>query len=857
MARVAGYRTPAQFRNDKVPDSRLDLLQGDTSDLADLNFRAGGYPGFEHGKIKTPEPWGNLGHETPYTQRGFSPTLVVVTDPITGQNKLVSSKPTGGVSSHMVAAEQAAGMTQRESDAESFQQALKDLTFENLPTANAGLGNHQQSIMDALLSEAGQGTVKFDPATGGLVEAKILPFQPTAFQPNAPQSIAPQPDVSQRSTFQPSTYRPSITDPYGSTGSPYNPQIGSPADDPRRTPFSPPPPPPPPPVDTGFGLPPDNEFFRMLADMDSDTDRAQKGFDMGLIDQGVLDALLAQDTMNINLGVEDVAPGGISEGQEAMFQWGVGADGTPQIGLVGDGSVVDNTETGDEDGDEGDEGVVEGVVGEGDEGDEGVVKEVVEEGGEGPPITFTGQQVQAVTDAVAERTSIIDEMLQNGLVDIDTAKTLYDQAVSTIYSNFIGEQGRVIRQFESDLEAAGVVRAADRSAMIASLQKAGIDPGLVSAELAEIDALYGSNSATQRDYLDNISRIGAMSNIEQDLMGQYIFGGAEQGLRTQARTMGAEAELGGVDKTEALNLASGQASELANVYGGSPDSILAGLLSGVDVAGTLEQRRAVEDAQEFAKDEREANQLFATGERKGSESFTGTQNDLSRAISKGTLAVAKDAEARLLAASKFDMLQPTQAELDATFAVDYKSAMQKVQNYNPSPNERRLGITRSAADILNPQEIMALNKYGVSLADLDRTATNYSALATATGLSPQLISNGVDSGTISQLVAQSINVQNEVLIPYENSLGEIELMPASEYIQQLEIDKLENELVASEPTGAANLFGFNVGTMETDPITGAQTPLFDTGQFLQLIEALAMGNQDTTAIFEALMAASQ
>jgi len=81
------------------------------------------------------------------------------------------------------------------------------------------------------------------------------------------------------------------------------------------------------PADTsgGFGLPPDNEFFRMLADLESDEARAQKGFDMGLIDQPALDALFAQETMNIN------AP---------EFQWnpGVGAAGN-QIGLAGGGPV--------------------------------------------------------------------------------------------------------------------------------------------------------------------------------------------------------------------------------------------------------------------------------------------------------------------------------------------------------------------------------------------------------------------------------------------------------------------------------------------------------------------------------------
>jgi len=464
----------------------------------------------------------------------------------------------------------------------------------------------------------------------------------------------------------------------------------------------------------------------------------------------------------------------------------------------------------------------------------------------GNPITFTAAQANTITKAVESRTKIIDNMVAQGLIDIQSAQDLYDTARNQIFSSFIREQGIINRQFNADLKAAGIQRDTDRAEMLQNLQRAGIDPGLISAELAEIDAIYGEGSSAQRDYLDNITRIGAMSDVERQLLGMYQFGGARQDLRSEGRALGAQAELGGVDRLEALGLQSDQAAQLAPFFGTDQSTLLAGMLSGVDVGGTLEQRRGAEAARDFARQERLAGQQFTAGQSALGRQFTAGQSALGRQFTADQSALGRFADQQItpyqqaqldLSQSRYDLdadkftygkeqdlfdaltaaSTPSAAEIRQQTASDYKSALQ-AWNAAQAIAGRTGSPAPNPVDVLSDVQIDALAQYDVGLSDLTRQDDNIGTLAAATGIPEGVIRGAMKTGTSSQLLANAYRDMTSVLVNYVTPEGfVVENVPVSQVAQFTEAEIQQQEAAEGrvpEPT-PLDLYGFYAGMSDT------------------------------------------
>ena len=168
-------------------------------------------------------------------------------------------------------------------------------------------------------------------------------------------------------------------------------------------------------------------------------------------------------------------------------------------------------------------------------------------------------------------------------------------------------------------------RDADRNALNAQLIAAGIDPGLVADEFAMMDATYQGGRDAERDYLDAIGRIGTSADDDRALLGEAVFGGFGQDLRSTAREMDLNAALMAAQERQTAR-ERGLSSELLSPFTGVPEGVMfGGQYAGVDTAGLAEGRldRASREniasanlAQELALSNRNFNEMSATEQLK-------------------------------------------------------------------------------------------------------------------------------------------------------------------------------------------------------------------------------------------------
>lgn len=760
-------------RSQPAPARPLDLLQGDISDLGDLNFRAAGYPGFEHGEIGHIDPWGNLGHETAFTQRGFSPTPVVVPGETPGTNRIIyAAAPGVAPRGALERAEAAAGLTHREADAEAFQQAIRDAAV--VSGAGAVPPGQQPGRPAQATPQHG-----FDLST--IADAML--------RPDVNGSLTVKPDGSV--TFKSDTNRPDEVGPSGAVDRTES-DLFAAADAARRGATTPDP------AGDQPGGDPVGGYLDMLHGLGSDEARINFGLEQGIISNNVAASLA----------------GGASINNTDLFTWDGGQIKTlEEVTPVGDGAPA-----GDPPGPEDDGGDAPGEE-PGDDG--GGQPEPVFVDEDGAQITFGAAQANVINNAVADRKTLIDQMVAQGLLDIQSAQDLYTQATDQIFTSFLREQGIINRQFKADLEAAGLRRSEDRQAMLENLQRAGIDPGLISAELAEIDAIYGEGSQAQRDYLDNITRIGAMSDVERQLMGMYQFGAARQDLQSQGRALLAEAGLSGIDRLESLALQGNQAAQLAPFFGADQSTLLAGMLSGLDVPGELAAQRQA-----------------------GVDALAALTADAITPYQQAQLDLAGGKFGLDLFETLNEMSQPTALDIDRQHAANYKSALQKVQNYRPSLLERQLGIDRGPVDLLTADEILALDEFGVTVEDLRKKENNLAAFAEAMEVDLSVLRGAIESGVQGQVIAELIADANDPRVPYlpPGVSGPGLLMPLSEAVKRYGWDYKQPDPVDPDPL---TLFGFGVG----DSVAG-----YDVDDVTKIAELMRLNGLDPAPVIGALFA---
>ncbi len=237
-------------------------------------------------------------------------------------------------------------------------------------------------------------------------------------------------------------------------------------------------------------------------------------------------------------------------------------------------------------------------------------------------------QREIIERALAAKLKPIQNALAAGLLDVQAAQTAWDTARSEIYGDFLTEQTGVQQGFQTQQEADEAKRLTGRTKLLQDLNAAGVDSGMVADELALIDAIAEGSGQERMGLIGDMGRIGLMSNADRRMMGEGIFGGYEQDLRSQARqaTLGAELDAAGqIQTAEERALSAGRLSD----YMGIPvEALMADLYSDIDLTGMATGREEMDwgtgerlGAQDWQTGERIGAQDWQTGERIGAQAW--------------------------------------------------------------------------------------------------------------------------------------------------------------------------------------------------------------------------------------------
>ena len=237
-------------------------------------------------------------------------------------------------------------------------------------------------------------------------------------------------------------------------------------------------------------------------------------------------------------------------------------------------------------------------------------------------------QREIIEKALAAKLKPIQNALAAGLLDVQAAQLAWDSARSEIYGDFLTEQTGVQQGFQTQQQADEAKRLTGRTKLLQDLNAAGVDSGMVADELALIDAIAEGSGQERMGLIGDMGRIGLMSNADRRMMGEGIFGGYEQDLRSQARqaTLGAELDAAGqIQTAEERALSAGRLSD----YMGIPaEALMADLYSDIDLTGMATGREEMEwgtgerlGAQDWQTGERIGAQDWQTGERVGAQTW--------------------------------------------------------------------------------------------------------------------------------------------------------------------------------------------------------------------------------------------
>ena len=279
----------------------------------------------------------------------------------------------------------------------------------------------------------------------------------------------------------------------------------------------------------------------------------------------------------------------------------------------------------------------------------------------------------------------IQQAVQSGLIDIGSAGTIWDNQRKKIYKDFVDQYGGAGDQYATEEDRIAGKRSAERKKILADLDMRGVDASMVGEELSILDALVASQANANVDYTNEIGDIAGMANVDRKWLGEGIFGGYKQDLRSGARDlmMGAglnAATAEGTRLDQAL-----AANALADRFGESPSTLMGGFVGGVDLptmSWQTGERLGSQDWQsiekgldrEFTTSEREAIELFRTSERESSQTWqTGERTDTQTWQSDEAL-LARDwqTDERIGA----EGWQTLERELDRTFTTEEREAVE-------------------------------------------------------------------------------------------------------------------------------------------------------------------------------------
>ena len=357
-------------------------------------------------------------------------------------------------------------------------------------------------------------------------------------------------------------------------------------------------------------------------------------------------------------------------------------------------------------------------------------------------------QREIIEKALAAKLKPIQNALAAGLLDVQAAQLAWDAARSEIYGDFLTEQTGVQQGFQTQQAADEAKRQVGRTKLLQDLNAAGVDSGMVADELALIDAIAEGSGQERMGLIGDMGRIGLMSEGDRRMMGEGIFGGYEQDLRSQARqaTLGAELDAAGqVQTAEERALSSGRLSD----YMGIPvEALMADLYSDIDLTGMATGREGMEwgtseriggqewqtgeriGGQEWQTGERVGAQTWQTGERIGGQDWQTAERALDRTFTTGEREAVQEFTSNERVASQdwahdesIDQRDWAAAEavLGRTFTTEEREAVEAYNTLERTESQTWQGgesaldraITQQLADLQTSQLEESIRQFGV------------------------------------------------------------------------------------------------------------------------------------------------
>ena len=632
---------------------------------------------------------------------------------------------------------------------------------------------------------------------------------------------------------------------------------------------------------TSAVLPPDIALFQELAALESDDARAQYGFDKGIINADVLAALRAQEAagqpMNINLGATDVDVGGVSEGQKAIFKWTEPDEtGKRTIVMLSEGDDDDDVVTSTD--------VTETI-------DESEDEETIL-AADDPEINYLNDQTEIITKAYNDRIDAIEAAVEDGRIDINLAQGVFNAAKDKLFDD-MAELSKITYDEVTDTFSFNTEqRATDVQSMLDLLAEQGVEQNLIQdvigGDIGMNLAGYAEETDAMRDFSEMLNIIGQQGRSEAGLLGNYMFDSYRQDLETTGRNMELQAAMQQLAEQQAAAEQNLQSSILGPYFGLDPQTMMAGMGAGIDVAGVSENRavreQAAKDAmamllaqQAFQTGEREAGQRFQTGERLGAQQFAGGQSyqdnvwdyltdQTMTPYQSGMLGVAQQDQQMDTMSTLMDLInpQPTAADNAAmaaqaqTAALD--SALSKMQMGSipaqaPIFKQGQMMAGTPAfnwQNALTGEEVQALDAVGwdtegLLYGDMQEQMNSMNEISNMGSFAdvmqvPLEVLMGAEAlgaGVVGALVDDIIAGGNDPLVNYTHPAME-GFEPWTESIPLSQATALyDYEYQAGEPA-PFNLFGYDVGEdglLDTDRVMD----LMELGYTMEEIEEALLG----------------
>ena len=390
-------------------------------------------------------------------------------------------------------------------------------------------------------------------------------------------------------------------------------------------------------------------------------------------------------------------------------------------------------------------------------------------------------QREIIEKALAAKLKPIQNALAAGLLDVQAAQLAWDSARSEIYGDFLTEQTGIQQGFQTQQEADEAKRLAGRTKLLQDLNAAGVDSGMVADELALIDAIAEGSGQERMGLIGDIGRIGLMSNADRRMMGEGIFGGYEQDLRSQARQATLAAELDAAGQIQTAEERALSAGRLSDYMGIPVEALMADLYSDIDLTGMATGREEMEwgtgerlGAQDWQTGERLGAQAWQTGERIGGQDWQSAENVLDRTFATSEREAVQEFTTDERIASQdwahdesIDQRdwESAEAELGRTFTTSEREAIQDFNRLERMMSEqfaagesataRNWQSIWNAADLAQQREELALRtaaqeeairQFGVGQTWQERQFNELSA-AEQQNLAMQQLAAGIDPAT--------------------------------------------------------------------------------------------------------------